>query len=200
MNLENKLKILFYNRAPNTLIFEHIEFEFPTEKAKTLQEILNKLVKEKFLEIIKYKKNDRVPNLERIGYVISQEHIGKYPISTEIDIGTIKIPRLLDGDAARAEDVNVIALSFNKVVDEKIKALKDTYNKELKRIWSTLITIFGIFLAIFSLVNVALKPIYFASELKLSTKELIIQNLYNIAPLSLVLLLFLLLLYIIMRK
>jgi uncharacterized BrkB/YihY/UPF0761 family membrane protein len=85
------------------------------------------------------------------------------------------------------------------MVDEKVKKVEETYNKELKKYWGTIITLFGLFITIFSLVNIAIKPIYY-KDLDLSSKEIFIQSFYNIAPLILVLMIFLGILYLLMRN
>ena len=194
MNFKDNLKIFFYDRAPNTLIFEHIKYAFPHLEAKSLEKSLQELIAEGFLETQVYS-NERYPNFKRTGYRIAPNRLGSYPIKTEIEIGDIKIPRMLDTDTVRAEDINSICLSFDKIITEKTKQLKKSFDSELRKYWGTVITLFGLFLTIFSLVNVAIKPIYYSSDFNLSPKEIFIQSTYNIIPLAIVLFLFLIILY-----
>jgi len=199
MNLKDKLKIFLYDKAPNSLIFEQIKFAFPDEKEEAIRSLLEEMVTEGFLER-RVHVNDRAPNVQRVSYHIPSKHLENYPIQTEIEIGTIKIPRMIDGDTCRAEDINMPILSFDRIVDQKVKELKETYDNELKRILGTIISIFGLFFVLFSIVNITIKPIYFSNELNLTQKQIFFQSLYNIIPLSIVLLIFLCVLYIIFRR
>lgn len=199
MLLKNRLKTFFYNRAPNSLLFDHIRVHFPNEDPEVIQQTLDELVLEGFLKAQEHI-NQRYPNLCRKSWHISAEHLGSYPIQTEIDLGNIKIPRMLDGDAARGEDINSIAFSVNKIVDQKIREIKELYDNEVKRLWSTIVTIFGLFLAVFSLVNAAIKPVYFSSELRLPPQEILIQSMCNLLPLSAVLVIFVVALWLIFRR
>jgi DNA-binding HxlR family transcriptional regulator len=74
MNLKEKLKRLFFNRAPNALTFDHIKFEFPEEKPETLKDTLNELEEEKFLGI-QENRIPRLPDLQREEYFILEERI-----------------------------------------------------------------------------------------------------------------------------
>ncbi len=200
MNLKDQLKIYFYDRAPNTILEEHIFLEFSQVQASLLLEQLSKLEVEKFLLAKVMPPNPRCPALQRKVYRITDEALGNYPINTEIEAAGIKVPRLIDGDAARAEDVNSLIHAVNRIIDAKTEQLEKRMAEQNRKYWGALVTIFALFVSLFSIINVGVKPALFAAELALSPMSLMVQSLVNIAPLTVVLLLFVWLLYRILGK
>ena len=194
MKIKDKLKKLFYNTAPNSLLLGYIKFHLPKDNSDEIEKALEELTSEGFLNV-KEGYNENCPTLNRRSWQITKDHLGDYPIQTDIELGELSIPRMLDGDLNRAEDINNVVHAFDRILEQEIKKLKNSYNRELKRVWGTVVTIFGLFLALFSLINVAIKPVYFSDKLELSQKAIILQTLYNILPLSLVLGIFLFVLY-----
>ena len=199
MDLKGQIRSLFYERAPNALVFEHISYAFPDASKDELEKVLSELVREGFL-VPKNYQNSHYPKFNRSGHHISAKELGEFPVETEIQIGDFKIPRMLDGDIVRAEDINCIAMSFEKVVTPQIKDVKQQIQRESRSYWGRLITVFGLLVALFSLINVSVKPIYFSSDLKLTPQEMLIQSACNIAPLAIVLGIFLLILWVMFRR
>ena len=144
--------------------------------------------------------NSRCPSLQRKAYRITTESLGDYPISTEIEVAGIKVPRLIDGDRARAEDVNSLIHAVNRIIDANAKQLEHRMEEQNRKYWGALITIFALFVSLFSIINVGVKPVLFAAELSLSPMSLVFQSLLNIVPLTVVLLLFVWLLHRILGK
>ena len=107
---------------------------------------------------------------------------------------------MIDRDVARGEDINSIAIGLSKAFDRKISEMKQAVDKEIKKYWASLATIFGLFIAVFSMVNLAVKPLYFSEQLGLSPKQQFIQTLYNLGPLAGVMVLFTVALWLILRR
>lgn len=200
MNIEAQLKIFFYDRAPNSVHEEHILFEFPDVQPALLLESLSNLTEENFLVAQVSPPNPRCPGLQRKSYRITNDSLGDYPINTEIEAAGIKVPRLIDGDMARSEDVNSLIYAVNKVIDAKTQQLEHRMDEQNRKYWGVLITIFALFVSLFSIINVGVKPALFAAELSLSPMSLVFQSCMNIAPLTVVLLLFVWLLQRILGK
>ena len=195
MNLKEKLKKLFIEKLPNTLLIEHIRVDLSDISRDALQGALNELVNEGFLDAKTY------PNTpySREGYNVRGD-VSAYPISFETNLGPITIPRLIDRDVARGEDINAVAKGLSIAFDRKISELKDAVDKENKKYWASLATIFGLFITIFSMVNIAIKPIYFSEQLGLSPQEQFLQTIYNLGPLAGVLIIFTMALWLILKK
>lgn len=200
MNIKDRLKIYFYDRAPNSLLEEHILLEFPGVQPSTILEQLSELSDEGFLLAEVMPRNPRCPTVQRKSYRITDQSLGDYPIITEIEAAGIKVPRLIDGDRARAEDVNSLIHAVNKIIDANAKQLEQKMAEQNQKYWGALVTIFALFVSLFSIINVGVKPALFAAELSLSPISLVFQSLVNIAPLTIVLLLFVWLLHKILGK
>lgn len=200
MNIEDRLKIFFYDRAPNSVLEEHVLLEFTDIPPPALLESLTRLATAGFLLTEIQPPNPRCPTLSRKTYRITDDSLGDYPISTEIEAAGIRVPRLIDGDRARAEDVNSLIHAVNKIIDAKTQQLERRMDAHNRKYWGALITIFALFVSLFSIINAGVKPALFAAELSLSPMSLLYQSLINIAPLTVVLLLFVWLLHAILRK
>lgn len=194
MSLKDKVKRVFIEKLPNTLLIEHLELELLKVPPNEIQECIDELLKEGFLDIRKYTHNP----YNRIAYTV-KANFQNYPISLHTDFGSFKIPRMIDGDVARGEDINAIALGLSKVFDQKISDMQKAFDKEIKRYWASVAAIFGIFISIFSMISFSVKPIYF-SELSLIPKEYFLQNLYNLGPFAMIMVLFVFLLWLVLRR
>lgn len=199
MELKDRIKLFFFDRAPNSLTIEHISSAFRQTQGSEIKKALDELVDEEYLEVIHYQTNARAPHLVRIGYKLRNDLLTDYPIATTIEIGSITIPRMIDGDVARAEDINAAGMAFNQIVDVKLAELKTSFENETKKFWGTLVTIFAAFVTLFSLINFAVKPLYFSTDLNLTTCELFKQTTANILPLGGILFLFALILWRVLR-
>lgn len=144
--------------------------------------------------------NPRCKSLKRTVYRISENSLGDYPILTEIEATGIKIPRLIDGDGARAEDVNNLIYAVNKIIEVHTKQLEQRVEEQNRKYWGALVTIFVLFVSLFSIINVGVKPMLFASELALPPVDLIFQSILNIGPLAVVFMLFVWLLHRVLRN
>lgn len=199
MNIKDRLKIYFYDRLPNSILEEHVLLEFSGIEPTILLKKLSELSDEGFL-LEDMVMNPLCPTLQRKVYRVTDESRGDYPITTEIEAAGIKVPRLIDGDKGRAEDVNALIHAVNKIIDANAKQLEQKIEEQNRKFWKTLITIFALFVSLFSIINVGVKPAFFAEELLLSPQSLVYQSFMNIAPLTIVLLVFVWLLCRIVNK
>lgn len=182
------------------MLEEHILLEFSEVQPSLLLEQLSELVDEGFIFAEVMPPNPRCPILRRKAYRITEESLGDYPISTEIEAAGIKVPRLIDGDRARAEDVNSLIHAVNRIIEANTKQLEHRMEEQNRKYWGAVITIFALFVSLFSIINAGVKPVLFAEELSLSLMSLVFQSFLNIAPLTVVLLLFVWLLHRIFGK
>lgn len=199
MDIKDRIKLFFFDRAPNSVLQDHVHLDFHRDGRKDVDAALASLESEGFL-VSKAQPNARYPTLQRKSYRITEQHLTSYPIKTEIEVAGIKVPRLIDGDTTRAEDVNSLILAVNKVVDAKAAELERRVEEQGRRFWSTLIAIFALFVSLFSIINVGVRPALFSDSLGLSPLNLALQSVLNILPLFLVLLLFLWILNRILNK
>ncbi|MDX8400772.1 MAG: hypothetical protein R8K20_11075 [Gallionellaceae bacterium] len=168
MNIKDRLKIFFYERAPNSVLEEFVVLEFGDTEASLLKEALSLLENEKFLASDIPPTNQRCTALQRKTFRITPEALGDYPIKTEIEAAGIRVPRLIDGDKGRAEDVNNLIHAVNKIIDAKTRQLEHRMEEQNRKYWSALVTIFALFISLFSIINVGVKPVLFSEELALS--------------------------------
>lgn len=199
MDIKDRVKLFFFDRAPNSLLVDHVYLEFKDESRDVIDAALSTLEGEGFLEK-KVQPNAHYPKIQRISYRITERHISSYPIKTEIEAAGVRVPRMIDGDSARGEDINSLVLSVNKVADAKISEMERRFEEQGKRYWSTLVAIFALFVSLFSVINVGVRPIFYSDSLELTTVNLINQSILNILPLALVLLVFVWVLSRVMNK
>ena len=190
MNITDRLKLFFFDRAPNSVLEDHVYLEFGQESRTAVDAALSALQSDGFL-VSDSQPNARYPALQRKSYRIADQHLKSYPIKTEIEAAGVKVPRLVDGDRVRSEDVNSLILAVNKVIDAKTMEMERRVEEQARRFWSTLIAIFALFVSLFSIINVGVRPALFSDSLALSPVSLAFQSLLNILPLTSVLLVFL---------
>jgi len=200
MNLKDKIKKLFIERYPNTLMEIHIINEFENHPVNEIRANLEQLIKEGFLssriDPVRRKDDPSKTILERKSYSVTRAL--EIPIETEINVGGVNIPRMLDGDVARGEDINATALRFNRVFSKMSEDLRSELKHETTKFWGTLVATFGLFLSIFSLLNLSIKLVPYSKDVAL--KEALWQSVVNILPVTIVLFIFTIALYFIFRR
>lgn len=149
---------LIYSKAPNCLTYDLIVEYSPLSKEDT-DNALDVLVEEGVLvNDAKYTVNRAVliDNLikRRKSYYIKNLS-ENYPYTEHLKIGDKLIPRLIDGDRARAEDVNAIlnaVVEYTKDMDSKII---ERVRVEANQIYRQMIGIFGVFVSIFAIIVIS---------------------------------------------
>jgi len=190
VDIKDRIKFFFFERAPNSILEDHVHLEFHQEPRRDLHTALSALESDGFL-VPNTHQNVLHPTLQRRSYRIADQYLASYPIKTDIEVAGIKVPRVIDGDMSRGEDVNSLILAVNKVINAKTAEMERRLEEQSRRFWSTLIAIFGLFVSLFSIINMGVRPALFSDSLALSPLDLAWQSLLNILPLSLVLLIFL---------
>lgn len=191
MTKTDRIKQFFFDRAPNSVLENIIFQEFVNIGEPKINQILEELVSEDFISREIGPPNPRHPAIgARKTYRITEKALGSFPIKTEIEAAGIKVNRLIDLDKARAEDINNLILSVNKLIDAKSNELERKIEQQNKKFWAALITIFALFISLFSIINAGVRPLLFTESLNLSPSALAYQSFLNIAPLTIVLLLF----------
>jgi hypothetical protein len=80
-----------------------------------------------------------------------------------------------------------------------VRELERRFRKEANAYRQGLIAIFALFVSMFALINVGVKPALFSDSLALSPLQIAYQSAVNVVPMALVLLLFLWILHRILR-
>jgi hypothetical protein len=94
---------------------------------------------------------------KRAEYVLpSYEHI---PVREYVAIGNVKVPRMLAGDTARSEDVNIFFEVLARRLVEIEAEAQAKFDEKLKSYWGNIVTLFGAFIGVFSLIVGFLKTI-----------------------------------------
>lgn len=123
---EKKILELLYSKAPNSLSYDLIIESSPLTKEET-DAVLEGLVAKNIL-VTDLNATNRVKLVSQIterrkSYYI-KEFPETYPIQEHIKVGDRLIPRLIDGDKARAEDVNSIIealVDYTNNIDSQIE-------------------------------------------------------------------------------
>lgn len=190
MNSEIESEILqtIIERAPNSLREETILYDLSDYKPEEILGSLGNLVKQGKI-IRKEHKVERAGVLVRTYMLSSYENI---PIRRSIKIGDMLIPRMLDSDIGRAEDVNGSVEALSKYANSLEDRFVKMYREEMKSYWGGIITLFGIFVGLFSLIIVGSQKIIITENWSLGT--VFLANFVQVAPLAVVLILFVVLL------
>jgi hypothetical protein len=122
------------------------------------------------------------------------------PVRRFIRIGDTEVPRVLTSDVAAAslEGINEAIETLSEYSATLEKRFQSLIEKERREYWANLITLFGIFIAIFSFIIVALPRI----EVSPSSCfwQVVALNTAQVLPVAFVLVLFVLLLVLLFRK
>ena len=168
-NLRNKLQTVFIERAPNSLRLENFVGLLPGEEPHAIQQELGKMVAEGAIVERSIGRNK--------DYLLASYN--GIPVREYVTVGGVKVPRLLHGDTARPEELNI----FFELVAKRLLAIEAESEKrideKLKGYWGTIVTLFGAFIGVFSLIVAFLKPIpldkdaTFISVLALTSAQLL---------------------------
>lgn len=154
---EKKILELLYSKAPNSLTYDLIisSSEFSEEETN---KILESLVKNGVL-VTDFNLTNRAelikPITERRKSYYIKDFPETFPIKEHIKVGDRKLPRLLDGDKARAEDVNGIIEAMVDYTNEINDHIEKRVQAETTKIYKQMIGIFGVFVSIFAIVVIS---------------------------------------------
>jgi hypothetical protein len=168
-NLRNKIQTVFIQRAPNSLTLTNLSALLGGEDLHALSQELQRMVAERVLV-------ERTSARNKDYLLASYNGI---PVREYVTVGGVKVPRLLQGDTARPEDLNI----YFEVVAQRLVAIdaesEKRIDERLKGYWGNIVTLFGAFIGVFSLIVAFIKPIpigpdaTFVSVLALTAAQLI---------------------------
>lgn len=183
---------LIINRAPNSVRGRLIIARFKKYPVDNVREALQSLVDENRLS--------KSPNfnIENSSYRLkSYENI---PIRKYIKVGDTFVPRVLQSDEVLGslEDINEAIENLADYASSLGKQFASLVEQEREKYWANVITLLGMFIAIFSLIIVSLPrieiPYYY------SFWQVIGLNTAQILPVAVILGLFVFILWLVFRK
>lgn len=143
-DLEAEVLFSFYKRAPNSLTLDNLLFDIPETDATSIDQALAKLVISR-----------KLTNTPGEGSIKAHFNLTSYenvPVKDYIDIGGVKVPRLLAYDRPRPEDLNIFIEALAKRSLSLEVEFESRLDAKLRDYWSNIIVLFGIFVAVFSIV------------------------------------------------
>jgi hypothetical protein len=165
---EKKILELLYSKAPNSLSYDLI-VETSTLSKEDTDAALERLVEKRIL-VNDFSQTNRQkivkPITERRKSYYVKDFPETYPIQEHIRVGNKLIPRLIDGDKARAEDLNSIieaVVDYTNGIDREIEK---RVQEETAKVYKQMIGIFGIFVSIFAIIVISTeKMLRFSPEI-----------------------------------
>jgi hypothetical protein len=168
-NLRTKIQTTFVERAPNSLTLNNLAKLLQGEDLHAIEKELQKMVSEGVLV-------ERSAGRNKDYLLTSYSGI---PVREFVSVGGVKVPRLLHGDTARPEDVNIFfEVLARRVLDVELEAERKI-DERLKSYWGNIITLFGAFIGVFSLIVGFIKTAQldkdatFVSVLSVSTAQIL---------------------------
>jgi tetrahydromethanopterin S-methyltransferase subunit G len=141
------------DRAPNWVRKEIIKNRLDKYDDEEIESTLGEMVKEK--KIIQPPALHGTSTVSQ-GYALpSYENI---PIRRTIKVGNTEVHRVLQSDYIQTslEDINEAVERLSEYSNSLEDRFQELFKEETKKYWGSIITLFGIFVAVFSLINVAL--------------------------------------------
>lgn len=160
--IKNEVLRFLADRAPNYVRGGIIIRRLNKYNLKEIEEALEELIAEKKVKEPLIPKDWKPePGISFRGYsLLTYENI---PIRRTIKIGDISVPRILSTDLVQLslEDINEAIETLSENFVSFGKQYSEKFKEEMNKQWGNLIVIFGIFVAIFSFIIVALPRIKF---------------------------------------
>ena len=177
---------LLIERAPNPVSNTIIENRLNDLETNEVENALDELQKE-----------GRIENPMQMSgegpYAANYYKLKSYngiPIRRTIKIGDIEVNRILRVDSVESslEDINEAVERLAEYSDSLEDIFYEKFKKEMNRYWANIIILFGLFIAIFSLIIVALPRINMPENM--SFFNILLTNTAQILPITLVLAIF----------
>jgi hypothetical protein len=141
-SLHSRIVTCLIERAPNSLTLNNLSGLLPGVDIQAIEEELQALVTEGVLR-------ERASAKTKDYLLSSYETI---PTREFISLNGMKLPRLIAGDIARPEDVNIFFETLAHRLLEVEAAAEEKLNERLKSYWGNVVTLFGAFIGVFSLI------------------------------------------------
>ncbi len=191
---QNAVLDILVSRAPNGIRFETFQRKLPHLALEEILNATNSLV----LKGLVSREEFRNSFTGQILVFIKLAEPSKYPIRHTIKIGSQEFPRFMQGDMAGAEDVNEPLEALAEYVQDLEKRFVQISNEQTQRYWGNTITLFGLFLAVFTLILSAIPKIQIDSTW--SFEQVLWLNTATILPQFIVLVVFVIALRLIFRR
>jgi len=203
-SLEDNIIRFILDKFPNTITNEHLYYFFESFSEKEINDALEELIEKEFITDDQTQTNRGTLHLDvmRKSYYLKNYPIN-YPAKKQIILAGKALPRILDGDRVRAEDINIIIEGLARYNDQLNTLIKTELDNQIKRIYKDLIVIFGIFVSVFSLIIISTeKLIRFDPQIlqQYSIIDLIIKSSAIFLPIVIGLAIFIFLVWLITRK
>jgi len=181
--------------APNGMRLAHLRIHLTDMQEELMEQALDALIEQKRVTS-REEKNGMVAG--RVHKIYSLTDPDAYPMRETITIGGIEFPRMIQGDVAGAEDLNVYSEAL-AAYDAKIKSQIAALAADLtRRYWANIAVLFALFVAVFALILRVSDPIVIqgsAEALKVAQ-----MSAARLLPLAVILFVFPILIWWIVRK
>lgn len=145
------------DQAPNGVLREHIYSHLEKLPVAELDAIIDQLIHEKTLtdNLSETNRNKVFASKVVRSPIYLKEYASTTPVLEYLNLEHIMIPRMLDGDTARAEDINQVILSLKKYQDKLQWIVQEKVASEVAVVYRNLIAIFGVFVSVFAIIVIA---------------------------------------------
>ena len=147
--LRSRILACFVERAPNPLTSSNLLSLLPGDDLSAIERELTAMSEGGAL------RSRMGPKRAEYG-LPSYEYI---PVREYVAIGGVKVPRMITGDTARSEDVNIFFEVLARRLVEIEAEAQAKFDEKLKSYWANVVTLFGAFIGVFSLIVGFLKTI-----------------------------------------
>jgi hypothetical protein len=194
-NHEDDLLSVLISRNPNGMRLENLRRLLEGLSDEEIQRAAEGLVGRGVLEIVE-QPNARVPGRVIRTYILTDP--SKYPIRETIVVGGLEFPRAFHGDVAGAEDLNAFIeaiAEYDATVKDRVSDLVDDLTR---RYWVNMASLLGLFVAVFALIITGTQTV--SATTQGSTHDLFWHNVAALGPLAVVLIGFVFLLRLFLRR
>lgn len=190
---------ILIEHAPNGLRVAHFKTTFQLlDQEASEEEILESLhaLETRGLVTLKRQQNPIYPN--RYIEFWSLTNPTQYPIREEKAVGDVQFARSISGDLVGAEDLNMFIEVMSKYDENVEKRVSDLASEMTRRYWANIAALLGVFVAVFALILRSTEPLLHISSS--SAWVAFKMSLAIVSPLAIVLVAFVLILWLVMRK
>lgn len=124
-------------------------------------------------------------------------NVNSYPIHETIRVGDLELPRMIAGDTVGGSDLNTTIETIAKIDEYSRRRNEELLVRLTRRYWANTATVLGTFLAVFALILRSSEPLVVDDR---GPRDLFLLKLAEVAPLAIVLALFVIATYVLLRK
>jgi hypothetical protein len=170
------------SRAPNSVRFEIIKNNLKQYSDEQLRKGIADLIQSGIVE-----KELPIHGTIPASTSFTLKETSNIPIRKYIKIGSTEVPRILKTDniVTSLEDINEAIEQLSKYADSLETRFGELMKHEMKRYWGNLITIFGIFVAIFALIDFSTNKLTPSPSYDWET--ILLNNFAQVIPIAVVL-------------